>query len=420
MSQCGNSLFNKSDLHMGLRAHLDRVPKAVDAIPDETFMATNDDALFEHVYSKMEVLPLEIDEEGMRVGDEEVQVDVRRDFTRAIFDNTRPCMVAGIRVTVTIPFTGNSFLWDCQPSSYGGHKPCGVVKSQSGHEAGTLEISLERPSDTLTEEELKKAIGYELESIRSTLARMKGDIEQSNAELKQRVRDHIAFRRQKLAKHSKIIESLNIPLKQRAGSPSYTTLPIQRRIVRPLPTPAKETPEQSIAEADYYAILSIIRHAGRSFEATPETFAVHGEEALRNIVLANLNSVYEGGASGERFRGKGKTDICIEDKNRAAFVGECKVWSGPKEISTAMDQLLGYHTWRDCKSALIVFNKSVASFAALGSKLEAALAQHENCLRQIPTEHPGEWRFQFRSANDPDHQIAVHVFFFNVYAARST
>jgi hypothetical protein len=177
------------------------------------------------------------------------------------------------------------------------------------------------------------------------------------------------------------------------------------------------SPEPGIRDEDYAHILKVIRHEGRSFEATPGTFAVHDEEELRDIILAHLNGHYEGDATGETFRRHGKTDIRLEDQNRAAFVGECKVWRGARELTKAVDQLLSYLTWRDCKAALILFNKDVAGFSAIQAKVPDILKQHPKCLRQADVEQPGEWCFQFRSADDDERQITMHVFLFNLYVA---
>ena len=82
------------------------------------------------------------------------------------------------------------------------------------------------------------------------------------------------------------------------------------------------------------------------------------EEALRNLVLVSLNCQYEGRATGETFRNKGKTDINIKEKNRAAFVAECKIWKGRKNFTAAIEQLLRYLTWRDSKTALLIFSRN--------------------------------------------------------------
>ena len=138
---------------------------------------------------------------------------------------------------------------------------------------------------------------------------------------------------------------LGIPLKIHDGAPSVRPIQIKRTLVKPLPPPPKSgfKPEPGITDEDYEHILSVIRHEGRTFEATPRTCAVHDdEEELRDIILAHLNGHYQGGATGETFRRSGKTDIRIEDQDRAAFVAECKVRRGQKELLAAIDQLLSY------------------------------------------------------------------------------
>ena len=81
------------------------------------------------------------------------------------------------------------------------------------------------------------------------------------------------------------------------------------------------------------------------------------EEQIRDLILVNLNGHYEGNATGETFNGLGKTDILIRASGRNVFVAECKFWSGSKAMHAAINQILGYLTWRDTKAALLVFSK---------------------------------------------------------------
>jgi hypothetical protein len=132
-------------------------------------------------------------------------------------------------------------------------------------------------------------------------------------------------------------------------------------------------------------------------------------------MLAHLNGHYEGMATGETFRKSGKTDIRIEDQDRAAFVAECKLWKGKEELLKAIDQLLGYLTWRDCKTALILFNKQAAKFNDLLVKVPEALCEHQKFKRELVDGAEGEWRYNFFSAEDESRQITIHVFIFNLY-----
>lgn len=65
-----------------------------------------------------------------------------------------------------------------------------------------------------------------------------------------------------------------------------------------------------------------------------------------------------GSATGETFNKKGKTDILLRHAGNNAFVGECKFWKGEKSFLSTIDQLLGYLTWRDSKTAVIMFVKN--------------------------------------------------------------
>jgi len=247
-------------------------------------------------------------------------------------------------------------------------------------------------------------------------------VAQFNKNLDSAVRSAIEGRRQRLQVHDKLALMLNIPLTHAPQAPEIKPIPVHRRIVKPLPPPPTGgyKPEPGILDQEYENILAIIRHEGRTFETTPRTYAVHDEEELRDILLAHLNGHYKGGASGETFRRSGKTDIRIEEENRAAFVAECKVWKGPKTLAESIDQLLGYLTWRDCKTAIVVFDKDVAGFTGLLEKIAPTIETHSRFMKMIPIEQPGEWRCIFRSKEDDARLVHIHVFVFNIYASEQT
>lgn len=166
---------------------------------------------------------------------------------------------------------------------------------------------------------------------------------------------------------------------------------------------------------EYENILSIIRHAGKTYEETPKTYSSHNEEELRDIILAHLNGPYKGKAVGERFRKRGKTDITIEFDDRAAFVAECKIWRGGTELSKAIDQLLSYLTWRDRKTALVVFNKDNAGFKQIQDQIPEILQSHSNFDRLVQCDTDGEWRCMLNSKENSERKVIVHVFVFNLY-----
>lgn len=414
-----NLLFNELDLYRVLQANISKSVEAVNGINEDRFKGASDVDLIEHVYTQYEVEALELLEDRKVVEIQESNVDVRYDNSRMVYDKSMPCMVHSTKVIVTVPYTGERELWKCQPSTFSLNPPRAEVQSNSNG-GGTVNIVVESPSDSVGDgQAINRDIENTISNIRSYLENIWKDVAAHNQNLRLSISSSVANRRQRLGKHADLIQVLNIPLKRKGGAPEISPLPINRKLVKPLPNKPNLPPESGIRQEDYEHILSVIRHEGRSFESTPETFAKFGEEELRDVILAHLNGHYEGDATGETFRKLGKTDIRIEDSNRAAFVAECKMWRGQGEVGEAIDQLLGYLTWRDCKAALVMFNKNVAGFTSIQESLRQAISGHQLFESSLACAHAGEWRFRFHSSEDIDHKVELHVFLFNLYVAKA-
>ena len=120
---------------------------------------------------------------------------------------------------------------------------------------------------------------------------------------------------------------------------------------------------------------------------------------MRDVILSNLNTHYQGTASGETFNKVGKTDIYIPFENKAAYIAECKVWHGNKKFIEAIDQLCGYTTWRDTKTSLVIFNKDNKDFRALLDNINNSLRTSERCKEIIQIGH-NQWQGIFTKEAD--------------------
>ncbi|MDP2268140.1 MAG: hypothetical protein Q8K46_03130 [Deltaproteobacteria bacterium] len=413
-----NLLFCEGDLDATLRSHQISISSRVDSIPRDQFLNTSIEELTQHILSTLLVEPLILYEDRAEMEQRETKIDVSGWRDRNPFGDLGPINVAGIEVVVTIPYSGDQSLWKLRPNRWQSIFPHADIRGTGRDGIGGLQISLSQPADE-SPERFKSRLDEELRSIRFYVDAQRLQIEQFNAGLTNPISSAISARRERLQRNEGIQNLLGIPLKQKEGTPSVEPIRIARKLVRPLPPPPKAgyQAEPGITDEDYRHILSVIRHEGRTFEATPKTYAVHDEEELRDILLAHLNGHYQGAAAGEAFRRTGKTDIRIEDQSRAAFVAECKVWRGAKEFSPAIDQLLGYLTWRDCKAALIVFNKKNAKFSELLDRIPDTVQAHEKFIQTLIKGQDGEWEFLMTSREDEARQVRVHVFVFNIYAA---
>lgn len=410
------TLFIEESLNAQLRGRQERASHAVDQIPKDQFLVSSDHEIVDHVVAELSVVPIVLHEEKMTMEQHEVQVDVSHDRRRMFLDGrTGPFYIPGTKVEIKIPFTGEEWIFRYRTNPYSFVFPRAHVQRERLH------LTVTKPHDA-DPSAFKREYEREIKLVRECVERAHMQVVSYNEGLPSRVQQEVRHRRERLERHGNIAELLDIPLGTRSGAPSIEPVKVEIRRPAPLPVPPKGglKPEPGITDQTFEHILSLIRHQGRTFERTPRTYAVHGEEDLRNIVLAQLNGHFQGDAMGEVFRGKGKTDICIEQDDRAAFVAECKLWKGPSNLTAAIDQLMGYLTWRDSKAALILFNVRNKDFTKLLESIPETLRVHQLVLRDLPCTEAGEWRFQTRSAEDASRRVTMQVFIFNLYQHSQT
>ncbi|HOU12780.1 MAG TPA: hypothetical protein PKZ84_06660 [Anaerolineae bacterium] len=415
-----DNLFSEGDLIATLNAQAATVSEKVNGIPKDQFLMASDDDLVERIQPSLFVEPIKLYEDEMTMESEESKIDVSISHERNPFNDRGPIYVPSVRVTVSIPFTGDAVLWQLRPSSWTLTLPSGQIRQPSHKEIGSLDIIIEQPTDSPADN-VKQQLDRDLSLIQRYLKTQESDVQKFNMQLDAQIRQAIRERRVRLQKQEGVVKSLNIPLKKKDGVPGIQPIRVEKRLVRPLPQRPRGgyKPEPGITDSDYEDILTIIRHEGRTFETTPATYTVLNETDLRNILLAHLNGHYKGAATGETFRNTGKTDIRIEAEDRSAFVAECKIWHGAKELTAAVDQLLGYLTWRDCKCAIILFNKHNAKFSNLLEETPKAIQQHQRLYRDLgQQQESGIWRYIFSTAEDNDRRIIVQVFLFDLYVTK--
>jgi hypothetical protein len=157
----------------------------------------------------------------------------------------------------------------------------------------------------------------------------------------------------------------------------------------------------------------------RVMELSPHAFYDMSEEDLRHHFLVQLNGAFQGQATGETFNFQGKTDILIRADGRNVFIAECKFWKGEKAFFETIDQLLSYLSWRDTKTAVIVFNRN-ADFSAVLTKIAEMGPKHPNFKRDLGRLDESTSRYVFSQPNDPNREILLTVVAFDIPRAQAT
>lgn len=163
----------------------------------------------------------------------------------------------------------------------------------------------------------------------------------------------------------------------------------------------------------YEQALKIMQDMTLVMERSPDAFKTMNEEALRQHFLVQLNGQFEGKATGETFNMAGKTDILLREGERNVFIAECKFWKGSKAFGEAIDQLLGYATWRDSKTAILVFNRGTETSTVLAG-IDATAKAHANFKRAVQWPHESGFRYVFHANGDINRELILTLLVFHV------
>jgi hypothetical protein len=403
-----NLLFCKYDMGAIIANQEKQIREGISSYDPNKLLNTPDEDLIDYFYNKLNINPLILHEDQITVDQKENQIDVSRDHSRFIYDRSRPVYITGTEIILEIPFSGDPVLFKCRPSTFNFNPPSGEVHGQ------TLYISvqtLDHNSDSI-----RKELESRLRSVQEYVTWISNDIHPWDSSIRQKINTWISARKTKLLKDRGLVASLGFPMKPKESAYLTFAAPdVRKKLPVNQPTASLQTfkPEPVLGPDDYEHILGIIRKTASMLERSPHTFRNMGEEQLRDQFLVPLNSHYEGQATGETFNFNGKTDILIRAQEKNIFVAECKIWRGQKYLSDAIDQLLGYSTWRDTKTALIIFNRNKELTNVL-NKIPDTIKSHPNFKRELQIAGETSFRYVFSHRDDSSRELILTVLVFEV------
>ena len=266
-------------------------------------------------------------------------------------------------------------------------------------------------------EEMREKAEKVISDLKAQLEYLVPELEKFNDRLPTIIKELLQERKQEIFDKDQFIASLGVPIKKRENLPETYAIPtpeFRKSVsVEPQVTEVGYKPEPTLPDPVYEDILQTIHDVGKTFERLPSTYSDKDEEALRDHLLLYLEPRYEGSATGETFNSTGKTDILIRHENSNAFIAECKFWRGQKEYLETITQLLGYLTWRDSKSAVVVFvrNKDLSSVL---KKAEEVTPNHPNYLDFVEKKEDTWFNYRFHINGDPNREVKLGVLFFHI------
>lgn len=403
-------LFHQADLRAVLEAQERNMVGEIDALPENQLLNTPVEDLCNYFVEKFTVEPPKLNEAGIQADYGDAKIDVSRRFEYAAFGSESSVYVTGTKLTFYIPFEGDQNLFKCRPSTFNYNPPRADVRN------GELCMVYERTASDVSN--IQSEFKRELENLKEYLSWITRDVTPFNTSVLGKARQRIEARREKFLKDRGLVQQIGFPLRQRQGATQTYVAPQIKRKFAPRLSPVSSTaftPEPTLDMQEYEHILSVISNMVLVMERSPQAFKGMKEEDLRQHFLVQLNGQYEGQATGETFNFQGKTDILIRVEGKNIFVAECKFWAGPEKLKEALEQLLGYTTWRDSKTALLVFNRD-RSLSTVLAKIPEVIRTHPNCKRQIDYKSETGFRFVFGHRDDASRELTLTTLAFEVPA----
>ncbi len=404
--------FRDYDLGEVIANQWESVNNKIDSMSNEEIMANDLDILAENIYQQFFIEPVTIFEEDFAkrsIKQGKIQKYVAPIFRE--YSEREYVEVDGIIAVFYFPYQGDKTFFQCQASTFSlsGYPDITVDKDMISFR---IERSLNEMNNPNAKDRLLKDLEHSLKSIKEGLSYANKDVSVFNNALKSQALKSLDEKRKKVDAYFSIATMFEVPVEKKEYAETH--IPLKRNIV-PVAKHYESSNYYGISETDYNDILATIKHTGSTYERIPASYKAMHEEDLRNTLLAALNATYKGDATGETFRNAGKTDICIERENRAAFVAECKMWTGQKEVSKAVKQLDSYLTWRDCKTALIYFVRR-KDFMNTLEVVEAALRGIDG-MRSVYVVDKNEFECTFLSSANLGQLIKMRIMLFNLYCA---
>ena len=307
-----------------------------------------------------------------------------------------------------IPFSGDAELLRYLPSTFNlGGWGYFVI---SGHE-----ICMDILDTNNDGESVKRECQSNMNTLKDMMGYLERDIERINQTMPQFIRQAFVGRKERIKKENDVVASIGIPLRSNNIPNTYSVPTLVRRFEKPIVNNPHEVKSLTPTMVDdvYQDVLSAINTLGQNIERYPKTIENQDEETIREQLLTQLSTTFKSCSStGESFNHDGKTDIMIKHGNDILFIAECKVWKGAKKLNEAINQLLTYLTWRDSKTALLIFNKDTNVQTIIDS-IQESIPSHPNFVKLVKQRNKGWYDYIFHLNNSTEEiKLAVMVFDF--------
>ena len=401
-------VFHERELSGYLNGLKDYIQSEIENRTEDYILNVNETEYIKYLVAKYTFTPLNIDFEKMSISDYEKQIPAEH-FPRSIYVQ-KGKSYPKLAVIYHLPYTGNQALFDCRPSK---EYLIWTTEVFLDNQCLCFEVLSLRENT----EEIKCNADQIINNLKTQLGYLSAEVNRFNENFPMAIKQLFQERKQRFLDKNKKLAALDVPIKKREDLSETYAIPtpkFRKSVnVEPEVTEVGYKPEPTLPNSVYQDILQTIHDLGKQFERLPAIYSGKDEEAIRDHILFFLEPSFEGSATGETFNKTGKTDILIRHENSNVFIAECKFWNGQQSYLDAITQLLEYLTWRDSKSAVIMFVKN-KDLSSVIQTVQEVTSTHSNYLGFVDKKHDTWLNYRMHVNGDPNKEVKLGVLFFHI------
>jgi hypothetical protein len=323
----------------------------------------------------------------------------------------REYIAEGYQFWVTYKFSGNGEVFKIHPTTWT------ITSRQIYLDPRTNTVSFTFQIFSLNPVEYEREKKSCFDQAFKNIGNANKDMQAWNSQLPGLIRTIFTNRKEKLLKENSFFQQIGITVNKEAAN--IFSVPTVKKKVIPIPTVIKKeyNSEPGLSNEIYDDILMTVNSIGKILEKKPAIYRDKVEEEIRDYFVSFLETRYEGAtATGETFNQEGKTDILVKFAKDGSnlFVAECKVWHGASEMHNAIDQLLKYLTFRDSKTALVLFVKNL-DFTSTLETIQREVPLHPHYVKSMGKRDDSSFSYIFSLPQDKNKHFQLEVISFHFH-----
>ena len=309
---------------------------------------------------------------------------------------------------VRYDFTGSAGLFEVQPN------PAMSTTYPISVDSGTVGFEVSLPNKDAAEFKRRKEQAFQSSFV--NVGNINNNVSEWNQTLPNWVNQVFDARKKHFADENDFFAAINVAPDPRTSEIFEAPMIKRQVITRPNVSADKQFNRvPTMADEMYEDILKVLSQAGRGMERKPSLYRRKTEQDLRDQFLLFLETRYPATTgTGETFNKEGKTDILLKyEDGTNLFVAECKWWDGEATFHSAIEQLFTrYLTWRDSKTALLLF-VSTKNFSSVISKVRDEAAKSQYFIRARPERGETSFAFDFHLPGDKQRVVKFAILLFS-------